>query len=443
MLTSINKTDSYPKMFSIEAPYCCGTISIEKDSSYTEQMLAEMPNITFSVYTLQDDEYVLYQPRALTIAIPADNKPVSFAIIDIPTSCIFSLVPNFDNNAFISHNKTVDIFGGDKWTTPTSEFPLTITWDNTNIVADSEGSTPVDTYTKEEIDQMLSDKVSEEQLGTHFVAGSNIEIVDNQDGTQTINASGEISVEDSVARAGVAALQEQMQTKPNIYSNTTSYWNSQATLVSEENAIYVYTDYDTDITTHQNIAAIKIGDGVTVVKDIPFSATAPFVDDVTVDGISVVDSDTKIADLETTGTIAGTGANAPYNASTNPVATQAYVDSAVEALDVTGDASVSATKTIASWSETDGKVAITTQDISIPVSQVNNVTATSTVYGVANASGKIVTGLDVAIPSDTAPSGAIVPVAYDSATETLSLKYITVSDVTPTSTSNVVCKTSS
>lgn len=282
LLTSVKRKDSYPKMFNIQAPYCCGTISVERDNTYTEQMLAEMPNITFSVYTLQDGEYVLYQPRALTIAIPTHNKPVSFAIIDIPTSCIFSFVPNFDNNALISHNKTVDIFGGDKWTTPTSEFPLTITWDNTNIVADSEGSAPADTYTKEEIDQMLSEKVSEEQLET-----------------------------------------------------------------------------------------------------------------------------------------------------------------AIEALDVTGEASISAAKTIASWSETDGKVAITTQDISIPVSQVNNVTATSTVYGVANASGKIVTGLDVAIPSSTAPSGAIVPVAYDSATETLNLKYITISDVTPTSTSNVVCKTSS
>ena len=132
-----------------------------------------------------------------------------------------------------------------------------------------------------------------------------------------------------------------------------------------------------------------------------------------------------------------------YNSSTNKLATQSTVKTAIEALDVTGEASVSATKTIASWSETNGKVAITTQDISIPVSQVNNVTATSTVYGVANASGKIVTGLNVATPSSTAPSGAIVPVAYDSATETLSLKYITVSDVTPTSTSNVVCKTSS
>lgn len=274
MLTSVKRENSYPKMFSIEAPYCCGTISVERDNTYTEQMLAEMPNITFSVYTLQDDEYVLYQPRALTIAIPTDNKPVSFAIIDIPTSCIFSLVPNFDNNAFISHNETVDILDGDKWAAPTSEFPITITWDNTNIVADTGGSTPVDTYTKEEIDRMLSDKVSEEQLGTHFLAGSNIEIVDNQDGTQTINASGEISAEDSVARAGVVALQEQMQTKPNIYSNTTSYWDSQTTLVSEENAIYVYTDYDIDVTTHQNIVAIKIGDGVTVVKDIPFPSTA-------------------------------------------------------------------------------------------------------------------------------------------------------------------------
>lgn len=274
MLSSLKRSDSYPKMFSIDAPYQCGTISLKCDSSYTEQMRAELPNISFSVYTLQGDVYVLYKERALSFAVPNDSNPISLAIIDIPTSCVLAIIPEYDNYAIESHNASVEISGGTKWRTPTAEFPVEITWDNTNIVANSGdgGSTPVDTYTKAEIDQMLSEKVDEEYVATHFIAGTNIEIVDNQDGTQTINASGEISSEDAVARAGVAALQEQMQNKPTMYSNTTSYWDEQTTLVSESNTIYVYTDYSTN-EQHQNIPAIKIGDGVTNVVDLPFMLT--------------------------------------------------------------------------------------------------------------------------------------------------------------------------
>ena len=271
LLSVINKDESYPKMFDISAPYCCGTIALKCDNEYTEQMLAELPNITFSIYTLQDDEYVLYESRALSIAVPKDSNPISLAIVDIPTMCIIAVVPEFDNFALCSHNEEVNISGGDKWSVPTIEFPIQITWDNTNIVADTGGGAPADTYTKEEIDEMLAVKVSDEELLTHFIAGSNIEIVNNLDGTQTINASGEISAQDDVARAGVAALNTQMLTKPSIYANTTDYWDAQLSLASEENAIYVYTDYD--VTNEGNfIPAIKIGDGTTIVKNLPFIA---------------------------------------------------------------------------------------------------------------------------------------------------------------------------
>ena len=57
-----------------------------------------------------------------------------------------------------------------------------------------------------------------------------------------------------------------------------------------------------------------------------------------------------------------------YSASTNKAATVSTVTNAVNALDVTGG-SVAASKTLASWSETDGKVSVTTQDIAITGSQ--------------------------------------------------------------------------
>lgn len=52
--------------------------------------------------------------------------------------------------------------------------------------------------------------------------------------------------------------------------------------------------------------------------------------------------------------------------------TDTKISTAIDGLDVTGDSNISASKTIKSWSETDGKVSITTQDISITKSQVSD-----------------------------------------------------------------------
>jgi hypothetical protein len=49
---------------------------------------------------------------------------------------------------------------------------------------------------------------SAEYVNSHFKGGSNIQIVDNPDGTQTINASGEVSAEDTVARAEIAEIKD-------------------------------------------------------------------------------------------------------------------------------------------------------------------------------------------------------------------------------------------
>lgn len=49
---------------------------------------------------------------------------------------------------------------------------------------------------------------SAEYVNSHFKGGSNIQIVDNPDGTQTINASGEVSAEDTVARAEITEMKD-------------------------------------------------------------------------------------------------------------------------------------------------------------------------------------------------------------------------------------------
>lgn len=52
--------------------------------------------------------------------------------------------------------------------------------------------------------------------------------------------------------------------------NTTTGWDSQITLVSQTNTIYVYTDHDTD-SDGNNVAGIKVGDGNAYVVDLPFT----------------------------------------------------------------------------------------------------------------------------------------------------------------------------
>lgn len=51
--------------------------------------------------------------------------------------------------------------------------------------------------------------------------------------------------------------------------DTTANWNSQTTLVSEANTIYIYTDHGTSSEGY-DIAGIKVGDGMAYVVDLPF-----------------------------------------------------------------------------------------------------------------------------------------------------------------------------
>ena len=65
---------------------------------------------------------------------------------------------------------------------------------------------------------------------------------------------------------------------------------------------------------------------------------------------------------------------------TSPLPTSGKaVKDALDTLDVTGASNIAASKTIKSWSETDGKVNITTQNISITKSQITDFPALSTV----------------------------------------------------------------
>lgn len=78
-----------------------------------------------------------------------------------------------------------------------------------------------------------------------------------------------------------------------------------------------------------------------------------------------------------------------YSASTNAAATVSTVTNAIGALDVTGESGISASKTISAWSETDGKVSISTQDIAIAGTQT-----TLTGYAKSGTAGQAVAATD-------------------------------------------------
>lgn len=53
-----------------------------------------------------------------------------------------------------------------------------------------------------------------------------------------------------------------------ILYNTTAFWNSRKTLISQKGCIYVYSDYYSQ--SDQVIPALKVGDGAAYLIDLPF-----------------------------------------------------------------------------------------------------------------------------------------------------------------------------
>ena len=105
---------------------------------------------------------------------------------------------------------------------------------------------------------------------TGLVSGKNLTLADYTkpvstsavEPTDTVNqAIGKLekAVEDAGSGAG------------KVYRNSSAGWAAQPTLISELNATYVYTDYDSN--EGVNIPAIKIGDGVTTVVSLPFASS--------------------------------------------------------------------------------------------------------------------------------------------------------------------------
>lgn len=61
---------------------------------------------------------------------------------------------------------------------------------------------------------------------------------------------------------------------PYVFVNTTEYWDSQPSLITVKNAIYVYTDYEKD-SEGNDVPGLKVGDGLGYLIDAPFT-TDPY-----------------------------------------------------------------------------------------------------------------------------------------------------------------------
>lgn len=134
-----------------------------------------------------------------------------------------------------------------------------------------------------------------------------------------------------------------------------------------------------------------------------------------------------------------------YDASTNKAATVATVTGAIESLDVSDITGMGTGKTIATLTETDGKVAATFQDISITKSQVsdfpvviNNLTSTSTTDVLSAAQGKVLNdGKQNNLPtSGTASSTYAINISGNAATAS-SVEWANVANKATASTGGV------
>lgn len=83
-----------------------------------------------------------------------------------------------------------------------------------------------------------------------------IQVLDERDGSfQEISSS----LNDLYSTVGNVKLE----------ANTKEYWNSQPTLVSTLNKLYIYTNYSQE--NGHDVPAFKVGDGLAYLIDLPFS----------------------------------------------------------------------------------------------------------------------------------------------------------------------------
>lgn len=94
--------------------------------------------------------------------------------------------------------------------------------------------------------------------------GGNIDIDDE------ISPISTNPVQNKVIAEALQEIEEEIGAiKPRIMFGTKDYWDGQPELVAQDNAVYVYTDALSK--DFKNIARFKVGDGQSLLKDLPFT----------------------------------------------------------------------------------------------------------------------------------------------------------------------------
>lgn len=141
------------------------------------------------------------------------------------------------------------------------------------------------------------------------------------------------------------------------------------------------------------------------------------------------------------GVVAKQETDGTYNASTNKLATVSTVTTAINNITDTLTGNPAASKTITAFGQQNGGVVATFENISIPISQVNDVTATTTINNPT-----AVTVAKTVVASASSVTNEVTYYNYTAATETLSLYklgYTTGDSINGSEVANVVVKQTS
>lgn len=153
IVSSIDRSTSYPIDQVVSAPASCGTITLQLTNTFTKQMLCELPAVNIKILTGANNVKYDFNVDMSTVNDMSFDlsgaEPYSIQVMDIPSSCKISLTPLFDKYALESHNEMIkngvvedlttsdgivdNTNDNDIWTTPTATFPISIKFDNSSI----------------------------------------------------------------------------------------------------------------------------------------------------------------------------------------------------------------------------------------------------------------------------------------------------------------------
>ena len=157
LISNINRQNTYPVTQTGSAPSNCGLLCLTLSNTLTEQMLKELPTIEVNVFMPNGTKLTTISIDMYTVNkfTGESTEPYAIPLYNLPEDFIFSVEPLFDKYATSSHNAQIEtgdftLFNTSDtgivdtntesytsllWTTYISNFVVTISFDDSNIVA--------------------------------------------------------------------------------------------------------------------------------------------------------------------------------------------------------------------------------------------------------------------------------------------------------------------